>query len=353
MDVWLGEHRVDAGCYSLGLQGHAALSAERARGLLADPLLRLEGLEVEPSEQTLVAKASAGTLRWALVPGGFSEPPSPPTGRGRAVSTSVLDVRATDPAACVQAVEALVAALQPRTVTLAGEGAAPCAPVPFMPEGALFVCLVHDEQTPFQRIQVGEHPTFGRVLFLNGEAQISSSDERTYTEGFVGGAYRPGQRRAMVLGGGDCGVVRELLRVGVAKILMIEIDERVVQVCAEHFPEVVGDALTNPGATIRYGDAFEYLRDRAANIDLIVYDLSDAPLTFGDYGPVLPLIKKSLAPGGRVAMQCGPATPENRAHLDEVLAGLRAEFENVTTREVDVPSFVQRPWVFAYADLPR
>ena len=335
MDVWLGEHKVDAGGYTLGLQGHAALSPERARGLLADPLLRLDGLQVEPSEQTLVAKASAGTLRWTL-----------------ADDASHLQVHATDPAACVQALEALAAALQPQTVTLAGEGAAPCAPVPFMPEGALVVRLIHDEQTSFQRIQVGEHPTFGRVLFLNGEAQISSSDERAYTEGFVGGAYRPGQRRAMVLGGGDCGVVRELLRVGVAKILMIEIDERVVQVCAEHFPEVVGDALTNPGATIRYGDAFEYLRDRAANIDLIVYDLSDAPLSFGDYGPVLPLIKKSLAPGGRVAMQCGPATPGNRAHLDEVLAGLRAEFENVTTREVDVPSFIQRPWVFAYADLP-
>jgi len=335
VDVWLGDQRVDAGSYTLGFQGHAPLSAERARGLLTHPLLRLEELSVDLDGGALVARAPAGELHWSL--------------DGTA---SQLGVRATDAAAMIQALEALAAALQPQTVTLAGEGAAPCAPVAFMPEGTLFVRLIHDEQTPFQRIQVGEHPTFGRVLFLNGEAQISSSDERIYTEGFVGGAYRPGQRRAMVLGGGDCGVVRELLRVGVAKILMIEIDERVVRVCAEHFPEVVGDALTNPGATIRYGDAFEYLRDRAQNIDLIVYDLSDAPLTFGDYGPVLPLIKKSLAPGGRVAMQCGPATPENRAHLDEVLAGLRAEFENCTTREVDVPSFIQRPWVFAYADLP-
>ncbi|MCA8922558.1 MAG: hypothetical protein KDD82_12160 [Planctomycetes bacterium] len=334
MELWLGEQRASAEHFTLGFVGHRALSAADAAALLRHPLVGLAQLEVEGGAAPVRARSAALEAEWTLDG-----------------ARSQLAVRCADPAAGVQSLEALAAMLRPQTVTLADAGGAPCAPVPFMPVGLLFVRHLLDAQTPFQRIQVGEHPLFGRVLFLNGETQIASSDERAYTEGFVAGALRPGLRRAMVLGGGDCGVVRELLAQGVEKVLMIEIDEEVVRVCAEYFPDVVGETLSDPRATIRYGDAFAYLRDRGQRIDLIVYDLSDAPLTLGDYGPVLPLIKRALAPGGRVAMQCGSGMPEDRARLEVVLEGLRAEFGNCTTRDVDVPSFVQRPWVFAYADL--
>lgn len=331
VELWLGETRVGHEGLVLGLTGHPELPAARALALLDHPLLA--DLDARATGETLELGGPALQGRWAL--------------DGAA---SRLEVELTDPSRGVQALEALTTLVRPTAVTLAAPGAAPSAPAPFMPQGLLFVRHVLDRQTPYQRIQVGEHPLFGRALFLNGETQISSSDERAYTQGFVAGAYRPGLRRAMVLGGGDCGVVRELLAVGVEKVLMIEIDREVVDVCAEYFPEVVGGVLDDPRASIRYGDAFAYLRDRAENIDLIVYDLSDAPLTFGDYGPVLPLIKKSLTPGGRVAMQCGSGLPEDRARLDVVLEGLRDAFGEVELREVDVPSFVQRPWVFAYAD---
>lgn len=219
-----------------------------------------------------------------------------------------------------------------------------------MGDGALFVRRIHRRQTDYQTIEVGEHPVYGRMLFLNGETQIADSDEPLYSASLVDPAIREGTRRVCVLGGGDCGVLRQVLTHPVERAVMAEIDAGVVETAAEFFPGVVGGAREDPRATIVLGDALETLEQtEPGSFDLVIYDLSDAPLEDATFDRMSDLVNRALAPEGRVAVQCGSALPAYAKQLKGNLTGLARHFVAIKTREVVIPSFLRQPWIFATA----
>lgn len=111
---------------------------------------------------------------------------------------------------------------------------------------ALAMREVHAERSPFQRIDVHDHPGYGRVLVLDQTVQGSRADEAIYHEMAVhvpllAGA-RP-RRRVLVVGGGDLGIVREVLRHDeVERVVLVEIDDRVIDVSTRLFPLLDGGA---------------------------------------------------------------------------------------------------------------
>ena len=146
---------------------------------------------------------------------------------------------------------------------------------------ALDVQRIHAETTAFQEIEVFDHIDFGRVLALDGTVQLSQADEFVYHEMAVHVALlgrRRERARVLIVGGGDGGIVREALRhTFVERIVMIEIDRRVVDV-SNGLVGVQGD-YADPRVTLVFDDGAKFM-DGAARagerFDLIVVDATDS-----------------------------------------------------------------------------
>lgn len=131
--------------------------------------------------------------------------------------------------------------------------------------------------TPFQAIDVYDTYAFGKVLFLDGHVQLGELDEHAYHESLV---HIPllnvrSARRALVIGGGDGGVLRELVKHPLEAIHMVEIDQGVIDVCREHMPEVSGGAFDDPRVEVFVADAFPFVKQATGLYDLIVMDSTD------------------------------------------------------------------------------
>jgi spermidine synthase len=146
---------------------------------------------------------------------------------------------------------------------------------------ALDIRRIHAETSAFQEIEVFDHGDFGRILALDGTVQLSQADEFVYHEMAVHVALlgrRRERARVLIVGGGDGGIVREALRHPfVERIVMIEIDRRVVEVSNELIG-VQGD-YANPLVTLLFDDGAEFMA-RAARagerFDVVVVDATDS-----------------------------------------------------------------------------
>lgn len=137
--------------------------------------------------------------------------------------------------------------------------------------------LVH-RKTDFQTIDVYDTEVFGKVLLLDGHVQVAEIDEHAYHESLVHISLNSIQfpKRALVVGGGDGGVIRELVKSQVIEqIDIVEIDAGVVEVCREYLPGVSDGAFDDPRVNLHIADAFPFLKQVTEPYDLIVMDCTD------------------------------------------------------------------------------
>ncbi|MBX9635776.1 MAG: polyamine aminopropyltransferase [Magnetospirillum sp.] len=163
---------------------------------------------------------------------------------------------------------------------------------------------------PMQDIALFETPGFGRVLTLDGVIQVTTGDEFIYHEMLAHvPIYAHGAvRTACVVGGGDGGMLREILKhPSVTQAVLVEIDGAVVDFCREHLPSVSAGAFDDPRTEIVIADGIAFMAETERKFDLIVIDSTD-PI-----GPGGVLFTESfykdcarcLAPGGIVVNQNG------------------------------------------------
>jgi spermidine synthase len=137
---------------------------------------------------------------------------------------------------------------------------------------------VAHRETEFQTIDIYDTEVFGKVLFLDGHVQLAEMDEHAYHESLV---HIPllsieNPKRALVVGGGDGGVLRELVKhKSLERIDMVEIDRGVVEVCREHMPAVSGGGFDDPRVHLHIADAFPFVKQVSDKYDLIVMDSTD------------------------------------------------------------------------------
>lgn len=133
-------------------------------------------------------------------------------------------------------------------------------------------------ESPFQKIDIYDTYAFGKALFLDGHVQLAELDERAYHESLV---HIPllsveNPKRALVVGGGDGGVLRELVKHGsLETIEMVEIDRAVVEASLLHLPFVSDGAFDDPRVQVYYEDAFVFLKEVKTPYDLIIMDITD------------------------------------------------------------------------------
>lgn len=132
-------------------------------------------------------------------------------------------------------------------------------------------------ESDFQRIDVYESPEFGRFLALDGNIILTEKDEFIYHEMIthVPMAVHPSAKNVLVIGGGDGGVVRELVKYPEIECIdLVEIDEQVVQVCRDYLPQTAGK-LDDERVYIHYEDGLKFVRSRENEYDLIIVDSTD------------------------------------------------------------------------------
>ena len=133
-------------------------------------------------------------------------------------------------------------------------------------------------QGDLQDIALFETPGFGRVLTLDGVIQLTTGDEFIYHEmlAHVPILAHGSVRSACVVGGGDGGMLREILKhKTVERAVLVEIDGQVVEFCRTHLPSVSHGAFDDPRTHIVIADGIQYMHECAEKFDLIVIDSTD------------------------------------------------------------------------------
>jgi spermidine synthase len=139
--------------------------------------------------------------------------------------------------------------------------------------------IVPEIDTGFQKLMILETDRFGRVLVLDGIVQLTEEDEGIYHEWIAHWplfSLRRPARHVLIIGGGDCGVAREVLRHrSVEKVTMVEIDRMVCDLCREHMPTVSEGVYQDPRFKLIIGDGAEVIRQMKGKCDVIVIDSTD------------------------------------------------------------------------------
>ena len=137
---------------------------------------------------------------------------------------------------------------------------------------------IHDENSPYQHIEVFETETFGRLLTLDGLTMLTSRDNFIYHEMMSHPALfiHSNPKHVVIVGGGDCGTLKEVLKHReVEEVLQVELDERVTRVAEEFFPELC-ESNGDKRAQFLFVDAIQSMADApASSVDVILLDTTD------------------------------------------------------------------------------
>ncbi|MBD1379707.1 spermidine synthase [Metabacillus arenae] len=152
---------------------------------------------------------------------------------------------------------------------------------------------LHTEQTDFQKLEMVETEEFGNMLFLDGMVMTSEKDEFVYHEmvAHVPLFTHPNPENVLVVGGGDGGVIREVLKHhSVKKATLVDIDGKVIEYSKKYLPEIAGK-LDDPRVEVNVGDGFMHIAESENIYDVIMVD-STEPV-----GPAVNLFTKGFYAG--------------------------------------------------------
>jgi spermidine synthase len=136
---------------------------------------------------------------------------------------------------------------------------------------------LHTEKTEYQELAILDTYEFGRMLVLDGIVQTTIRDEFVYHEMIthIPLFTHKNPKKVLVVGGGDGGVIREILKhKSVEKAVLCEIDDRVVELSKKYLPEI-SCGLDDPRAEVFIGDGIKYVLDRKNEFDVIIVDSTD------------------------------------------------------------------------------
>lgn len=212
--------------------------------------------------------------------------------------------------------------------------------------------ILHAERSPYQSIVVHETVGHGRLLTLDDMVMLTELDEFVYHDllTHVPLCVHPDPREVLVVGGGDGGTTREVLKhAQVKRVIQCEIDERVTRVCQQFIPSVAG-FLDDPRVELVFADAAAYVKNNPGRFDAILVDSSE-PI-----GPAAALftpsfladLSQALRPGGVISCQAESPfyAPEV---VRELFAAARGSFAQVHGYYGVVPTYPGGGWVFCMA----
>lgn len=209
-------------------------------------------------------------------------------------------------------------------------------------------------KSEFQTVDVIETKAYGTMLLLDGMVMITDADEFIYHEmiSHIPVCLHPNPKRVVVIGGGDGGTVRELLKHReIEEIILCEIDDLVIQTSRKYFPEVAGCLFeNNPRVKVKVGDGIAFVKTLKNEVDIILVDSTD-PIGPGEglfsrefYSDVA----KALKPGGLMAAQSESPwfTKEALGRIHRNIAG---GFKHIKSYVAPIPTYPRGSWSWTIA----
>lgn len=133
-------------------------------------------------------------------------------------------------------------------------------------------------QSEFQKIEIYESTDWGNVMLIDGAMMLTARDNFLYHEMMAHPALftHADPRQVAIIGGGDCGTLREVLRhAGVRKAVQCDIDEQVTRMAEKHFPELC-ESNGDPRAELLFDDGIAWMANAApGSLDIVIVDSTD------------------------------------------------------------------------------
>lgn len=182
----------------------------------------------------------------------------------------------------------------------------------------------------------------GRTLILDGIIQCTEKDEFSYQEmiSFLPLCAHPNPKTVLIVGGGDGGVAREVVKhPGVETVHQVEIDAKVVDVSKRFLPNMAC-GFDSPKLQLTIGDGFDYMKQREGEFDVIITDSSDpiGPAESLFQESYFGLLRRALKPNGIVCSQGGTYWTDLE-HVKHTLDHCRVHFPVAEYCVTSVPSY--------------
>ena len=223
---------------------------------------------------------------------------------------------------------------------------------PHYSQGLSVDTLLYDSKTEHQRLQVFENGTFGRVLTLDGVVQTTEGDNFIYHEMMthVPILAHGAAKRVLIIGGGDGGMAREVLRhKSVEHVTMVEIDAGVVEFSKEYLPMLSQGAFDDPRLNLVIADGADFMRQTQDRFDVIIVDSTDpigpGEVLFTDtfYGHA----KRALTEHGILVTQNGVPFLQGE-ELTNTLRAFKALFADWGCYLATIPTYAGGPMAFGW-----
>ncbi|MDR5694754.1 MAG: polyamine aminopropyltransferase [Armatimonadota bacterium] len=215
---------------------------------------------------------------------------------------------------------------------------------------------LYNQASPFQHIRVIVNADFGRMLILDEAVQTSERDEYFYHEMLthVPLCTHPDPRTVLIIGGGDGGLLEEVLKHPVDKVTMVEIDPTVVEVSRRYLPGISANAFDDPRTVLVFGDGARFVQETQERFDVVLVDSTDPK------GPAVNLfaaefyvaIAQKLTPQGILAVQSGSPLYQQKV-IRMVRRNMGTIFPIVRTYLCPVPTYPGGLWSFTLGSLSR
>ena len=213
--------------------------------------------------------------------------------------------------------------------------------------------LLYEDKTEHQHLVIFRNAHFGRVMVLDGVVQTTERDEFIYHEmlAHVPILAHGSVSRVLIVGGGDGGMLREVLKHrDIQSVVQVDIDRKVVDLCREHLPGHSQGAFDDPRLRLAIDDGLNFVKTTTEEFDVIISDSTDpvgpgqALFSEGFYRAC----KRCLAPGGILVTQNGVVfmQPDEVRSTAKHLRGLFEDWHFFTAA---VPTYVGGCMTFGWA----
>ena len=212
--------------------------------------------------------------------------------------------------------------------------------------------VLFSEQSPFQKVEIIDtDSTLGKILTLDDLMMTTEGDEFHYHEmiAHIPMMHHKAPKTVLVIGGGDGGTVREVLKHDtVEKVVLCEIDGMVIEACKKYLPTISCE-LDNPKCEILVEDAIEYIKDKKNEFDIVLIDSTD-PMGPGEglfTEEFYTNVKESLKEGGIMCAQ-SESPFVNKEEIKKMYNLLKKVFPVCSTFTSNIPTYPGGYWAWAF-----
>ena len=215
--------------------------------------------------------------------------------------------------------------------------------------------VLFSDNSPYQKVEIIDSDSkLGKILTLDDLMMTTEGDEFFYHEMIthIPMMNHKEPKTVLVIGGGDGGTVREVLKHDtVEKVVLCEIDGMVIDVCKKYLPTIACE-LDNPKCEILVEDAIEYIKDKKDMFDIVLIDSTD-PIGPGEglfTEEFYTNVKNSMKKGAILAVQSESPIAQSE-NVTKMYKLLKKVFPICTAYSSNIPTYPGGYWTWAYCSV--